>query len=300
MEPRTILLTGGNRGLGRATAEALARLGHRVIITARDPDRGAAACREIAARAPGARVEARPLDLASMASIHRLADAWGEAGGEPIDVLFHNAGVMQQSPTRRTTADGFEETLAVNTLAPMLLTQRMLPFLGRSPAASASPAARVVCVSSRLHYPGSRGAPVDFDFEDPQLTRGYDPERAYKNSKLALLWFTYELSRRLPPRPVTANAVCPGFVPTTAAASTTGMMRLFMRYVLPFFPFATRVETAAGHFVELATDPALTGVSGRFYADGKDTPSSEESRDPEKARRFWALANGLLGLPDWP
>ena len=124
--------------------------------------------------------------------------------------------VMQTSPTRRLSGDGFEETLAVNVLAPFLLTGLLLPALERAPSA------RVVTVSSRLRLPGSRGEPVDFDFEDPQLEHGYDPDRAYKNSKLAALWFTYELQRRLAPRPITSNAVCPGFVPATAAASTRG------------------------------------------------------------------------------
>ena len=82
--------------------------------------------------------------------------------------------------------------------------------------------ARIVTVSSRLHLPGSRGRPVDFDFDDPQLVRGYHPDRAYKNSKLAVLWFTYELQRRLAGRKITANAVCPGFVPTTATIRSTG------------------------------------------------------------------------------
>src|SRR5664280_1576820 len=123
---------------------------------------------------------------------------------------------MQSSKNRRVTVDGYEETLAVNVLAPFLLTALLQPALARSESA------RVVAVSSRLHLLGSRGEPVDFD--DPQLQRGYNPDRAYKSPKLAVLWFTYELQARLALRPITANAVCPGFVPTTAAASTRGAM----------------------------------------------------------------------------
>ncbi len=291
--PRTILLTGGNRGLGLATSSRLLGLGHRVIFTARDPARGEAALRELRGRHPGAQVELRALDLASRASI----DAFSQSLVREVpslDVLFHNAGVMQQSPTRRVTVDGFEETLAVNALAPFVLTHHLLPLLARG----ASP--RVVLVSSRLHLPGSRGAPVRFDFDDPDLTRGYHPERAYKNSKLAVIWLTRELARRLEPQDITANAVCPGFVPVTAAESVTGAMRLFMKHVLRRMPFATSVEEASRRFAEMATSPALDGVRGLFYADGAPMAPSACALDDDKARRFWALCLTLTGLDDWP
>ncbi|MFZ0324230.1 MAG: SDR family NAD(P)-dependent oxidoreductase, partial [Actinomycetes bacterium] len=208
---KTVLITGGGRGLGRVTAAKLAVAGCRVILVARTATASKAAAQEIRGTHPEAVVEARWVDLSSMTQIRGFAEAVvGEH--EPIDVLFHVAGVMQTSRTRRLSVDGLEETLAVNTLAPFLLTGLLLPALEQAPSA------RVVTVSSRLHLPGSRGEPVDFDFADPQLEHDYNPDRAYKNSKLAVLWFTYELQRRLQPRPITANAVCPGFVPATAAA----------------------------------------------------------------------------------
>ena len=169
----------------------------------------------------------------------------------------------------------------------------MLPALERPDTA------RVVNVSSRLHLPGSRGKPVGFDFGDPQLEHGYNPERAYKNSKLALLWFTYEIQRRLPPRAITANAVCPGFVPATAAASTSGAMHWLMAHVLPHMPFATSIDAATDSFVFMALDPSLDGVGGKFFGDKHQIESSPESYDPGKARRFWELASQLTGLsPD--
>jgi len=290
-ERKTILLTGGNRGLGRATAEVLARGGHRVLLTARDAAQGASARESILAAVPGAAVEVLGLDLGSLDSIRRLAESLRD---QPLDVLLHNAGVMQQSHARRTTADGFEETLGVNVLGPMLLTRLLLPML------LLAPAARVVCVSSRLHRPASRGVEVNFDFADPELSTGYQPERAYKNSKLAVLWFTYELARRLPPRPITANALCPGFVPTTAAASASGLTRLLLRYLLPRMPFATSVPSAAANIAELAAGQALEGKSGTYWEDGAQIDSSPESRDPEKARRFFDWACARLGLnADW-
>lgn len=287
---KTILMTGGGRGLGRAAADTLAAAGHRVVLVARTPAAASAASDGIRARHPGAAVEPRSLDLASLDAVRAFA-AQALERDEPIDVLAHVAGVMQQSPTRRVTVDGHEETLAVNVLAPFLLTALLLPALERASSA------RVVNVSSRLHLPDSRGVSVDFDFGDPQLEHGYHPDRAYKNSKLAVLWFTYELQRRLAPRPITANAVCPGFVPTTAAASAHGAKRLFMATVLPHMPFAVSVEAAAASLAFMAVDPSIDGVGGRFFGERRPIDSSPESCDVEKARRFWELAAALTGAP---
>jgi NAD(P)-dependent dehydrogenase (short-subunit alcohol dehydrogenase family) len=285
---KTVVLTGGGRGLGRETAEKLAARGCRVVLVARTPDRAAAAAEEIRATVGGAVVESRAVDLASMGAVRQFAA--GLCGDlDRIDVLFHIAGVLQTSPTRRITVGGYEETLAVNALAPFLLTRLLLPLLERSAPA------RIVTVSSRLHLPGSRGAPVDFDFDDPQLEHGYDPERAYKNSKLAVLWFTYELQRRLP-EGLTANAVCPGFVPTTAAASTSGVEHWFMAHVLPRMPFATSVDAATDALVFMAVDASLDRVGGKFVGERHEIESSLESHDVGRARRFWDLAAQLTGI----
>jgi retinol dehydrogenase-12 len=289
---KTVLVTGGGRGLGRVSAEKLAVAGHRVVLVARTPGAATAAVEEIRRDHPGVLVDARSVDLSSLAQVRAFA-AEEVARGGAIDVLFHVAGVMQTNRTRRVTVDGCEETLAVNVLAPFLLTGLLLPALERSASA------RVVTVGSRMHLPGSRGVPVDFDFDDPQLERGYHPDRAYKNSKLAVLWFTYEMARRLPPRPVTSNAVCPGFVPTTVAASTHGAMRLVMTHVMPHMRFATSVDAATDSLAFTAVDPSIEGISGTFFGERHPIESSPESRDVDRARRFWDLAAGLTGL-SWP
>ena len=249
---KTVLITGGGRGLGRVTADKLAGLGHRVVLAARTPVAASTAANAILEHHPGADVRPCAVDLSSLGAVRRFGAERLE-DGSPVDVLFHVAGVMQTSRTRRVTVDGLEETLAVNVLAPFLLTALLLPALERAGSA------RVVSVSSDLHQPGSRGAPVGFDFDDPQLERGYDPDRAYKNSKLAVLWFTYQLSERLAPRPITANAVCPGFVPATAAASTHGLMRPIMCHVMPHLPFATSVDHATDAY------PAFGDAGGSGY-----------------------------------
>lgn len=290
MVAKTVLLTGGGRGLGRATAEKVAVSGHRVVLAARTRACAEAAVEGILHSHPRATVEARAVDLSSLEEVRAFANAEAERD-EPIDVLFHIAGVMQTSRTRRFTVDGYEETLAVNVLAPFLLTARLLPALERSVPA------RVVTVSSRLHLPGSRGEPVDFGFDDPMLEHGYHPDRAYKNSKLAVLWFTYELQRRLAPRPITSNAFCPGFVPATAAASTSGVMRLVMSTVMPHLPFATSVEAATDSLAFMALDPSLEGVGGRFFGEQHPIESSPQSRDTEQSQRFWDLAEHLTSGP---
>lgn len=290
-QSKTVLVTGGNRGLGYECARQLLADGHRVIITARDRSKGRAAVQSLGSshKTAQSRVEMYELDLASLASIRAFGERW-EREGRALDALVHNAGVMQQSPTRRLTVDGFEETLATNAIGPYLLTRLLEPSLGRSASA------RVVMVSSRLHLPGSRGAPVDFDFDDPQLERGYDPERAYKNSKLAGLWVTYELARRSDGTNLTANAVCPGFVPVTAAESVTGMARFVLKYVLRFAPFATSLSDAGASLKWCAVDPSIAAARAKFFADKQEMASSEESRDVEKAARFCALAAKWCGV----
>lgn len=291
MPEKIILLTGSSRGLGQATAQVLAQHGHALILSSRSAAQGEAACCAVRAVAPSAQVEAVTIDLASTASIRQAGQ---QLSARRIDVLFHCAGIMQQSPVRRTTADGFEETLGVNVLAPMLLTRLLLPCLGRSPGA------RVICVTSRMHRPGGRGAAVHFEPDNPELLQGYDPNRAYKNSKLALLWFTYELARRLRASAIGVHAVCPGFVPTTAAESVHGAMRFFLRYVLRFMPFATSKEVAARNLAALVLNPALAGQTGTYWEDGAHVLSSPESLDAEKAAWFFAWASQRLGIADWP
>jgi len=285
----TILVTGAGRGLGRVTAAKLAAAGHHVVLHARRPEAAEAAATAIVAAHAGARVTPHAADLASIAAVHGLT-VEVLAAHEQIDVVLHIAGVMQQSRTRRLTTDGVEETLAVNTLAPFLLSGLLLPALERSPAA------RIVYVSSRRHLPDSHGAPVDFDFDDASLAAGYDPDRAYKNSKLAVLWVTYEQARRLTGRPMTTNAVCPGFVPMTASDSASGVKRAFMRTVLARMPFAVSVDAATDSFAFMATDPSLNGITGRFYGEQHPIASSAESHDAAKAARFWALAEALTGF----
>lgn len=284
---RTVVVTGGNRGIGYALVELLADRGDAVILTARNEARGRAALQRLRVAVPDGRIRMELCDLASPASIRSCAQRL-VTSGEPVDALINNAGVLRSPDTRATTPDGVEVTLATNALGPLLLTRAL------EPALAAAPAGRVLTLTSRLHLPGSRGAPVAFSFADPQLEHGYSPDRAYKNSKLAAIWVSEELDTRLPGT-VTADAICPGFVPVTAAAYASGWQRFLLRRVLPRLRFTRTVEQAAADVAWALDAPELAGPGGRYLADRRIAEASEEARDPVRARRFWELALSLTG-----
>ncbi|CAN5655044.1 SDR family oxidoreductase [soil metagenome] len=290
---KTVLVTGGNRGLGKATVKKLVERGLSVTFTSRDAKKGEAAAVEIRAQVSGAKVDCIALDVLDRGSIRALAKTVA-ARPEPLDVLVNNAGLLVSAKEPERTPEGIEVTFATNTLGPFYLTSLLLPCLERSPSA------RIVNVASRMHMPGGWGPGVNFDFDDLGPQKHYEPTVAYKNSKLAMMWFTYELARRLPPRKITANAVCPGFVPATAAEDTHGAMRFLMRTVMPLMPFAHGIDEATDTFAMAVTDPELEGTSGKFFGESKAIESSPDSYDDAKAKRLWGVCLEMLGIEDWP
>ncbi len=188
---RTVLVTGGTSGIGRATARGLATMGAHLAITGRDRERTEDAAREIRAAGRG-QVDVFVVDLSSQSQVRRLADEVLQVLSR-IDVLVNNVGGYWN--TRHVTADGLERTFAVNHLAPFLLTNLLLGRLKQSARA------RVVTVSSHAHATGR------IDFDDLQSERSYSGARAHDQSKLANVLFTYELGRRLQGSTVTANAL---------------------------------------------------------------------------------------------
>ena len=199
MDGRTVLITGGNTGLGLETAVALAREGAPVVITSRDAQKGEVAQAEIRERSGSDAVEVVELDLASLASVREFAPRFAESH-DHLDVLVNNAGVMLGS--RRETVDGYEMTFQVNHLGPFLLTNLLRDLL------VAGDEARVVNVASAAHSSARRG----LDFDDLQAKGRYRGFSVYGKSKLANILFTRELARRWNDTGITANAVHPGFV----------------------------------------------------------------------------------------
>ncbi|HEY8106644.1 MAG TPA: SDR family oxidoreductase [Gemmatimonadales bacterium] len=278
MKGKTCVVTGANRGIGRATAEGLAALGARVVLVARDGAAGEAAAGEIRDATGNPAVEAVTADLASQASIRRLAGDLLDRCPR-INVLVNNAGLIARS--RTITVDGIETVFAVNHLAYFLLTNLLLDRL------KASAPARIVIVSSEAHQ-GHR-----LDFDDLQLTRGWRPVKAYSLSKLANVMFTYELVRRLAGTGVTVNCLHPGVIAT----------KLLLDYLpLPSVTspvttaFAGTPEQGAETPLYLATSAEVEGVTGEYFARRKARKSAAYSYDTVAGRRLWDESARLTGL----
>ncbi|MFZ3418051.1 SDR family oxidoreductase [Arthrobacter sp. 3Tela_A] len=280
MQGRTVLVTGATGGIGLATAQKLAAMGARLAVTGRRPDRAEAAAEEIR-KESGGRVDVFTCDLSSQADLRRLA---GEilAVLPRIDVLVNNVGGYWN--TRHVTADGLEQTFALNHLAPFLLTNLLLARLRESSSA------RVVTVSSNAHASGR------IDFDDLQGANSYSGARAYSQSKLANVLFTYELARKLEGSRVTANVLHPGIVSTSFGTEDPGAAQ---RVFVPLLrPLMQRAEAGAATSVRLASASELEAVSGTYFSRGKVRRSSRRSYDQRAAAHLWAISAALTRLSD--
>ena len=278
MAGRTVLVTGGTSGIGRATATGLAAMGARLAITGRDLARAEHAAREIRT-ATGAHLDVFIADLTSQTEVRRLAGEVLQTYPR-IDVLVNNVGGYWNS--RHVTADGLEHTFALNHLAPFLLTNLLLDRLKQGAPA------RVVTVSSGAHALGR------IDFDDLQGERSYSGQRAYNQSKLANVLFTYELARRLQASAVTANVLHPGVVRTSFGAEDPGrVQRLFVPFVRPFMKAPAQ---GAATSIHVASSPDLEQVTGRYFVNSKPRRSSKRSYDEAAAARLWQVSADLVSL----
>lgn len=265
------VVTGATRGIGRPVAERLAALGARVVLPVRDPAQGERVVEAIHAR--NGLAEVIRADLSSMASVRLAADEIARRHPR-IGLLINNAGVITRR--REVTADGLERQLAVNHLAPFLLTLRLIGAL------KAGAPARIVNVSSGAHS-GQR-----LDFDDLMSERDYRRDRVYSRTKLANILFTHELARRLEGSGVTTNAVHPGVV-------ATGLLSDYMGMPAGRRSFGTTPERGAEPIVYLAASPEVAGVSGRYFDRCTETRSSAASYDEAAARLLWEESERLVG-----
>jgi NAD(P)-dependent dehydrogenase (short-subunit alcohol dehydrogenase family) len=278
MAGRTVLVTGGTGGIGRATASGLATMGAQLAIVGRDRGRTEGAAREIRA-AGGGQVDIFVADLSSQSEVRRLAGEVLQTCPR-IDVLVNNVGGYWN--TRHVTADGLEHTFALNHLASFLLTNLLLDRLKERGTA------RVVNVSSNAQAMGR------IDFDDLQGDRSYSGSTAYNQSKLANVLFTYELARRLRASAVTANALHPGVVRTSfGAEDPRGIQRLLVPLLGPFMKVPAQ---GAATSIHLASAPDLEHVTGSFFANSKPKRSSKHSYDEAAAARLWRVSAELVGL----
>ena len=279
MAGRTVLITGGTGGIGRATAVGLASLGARVGITGRDRVRAEAAAAAIAKEAGNPAVDVFVADLSSQAEVRRMA-AEVLATYPRLDVLVNNVGGFWSH--RHLTADGLERTFALNHLAPFLLTSLLLERL------RSSAPARIVTVASAAQGMGN------VDFDDLMGERTYSGQRAYNQSKLANVMFTYELARRLDGTGVTATVVHPGM--TNTAFSAEEPSRLFAPLVAVMRPFMRTPAKGAETPIYLASSPEASGITGKYFADRAAKESNKASYDRATTGRLWDVSADLVGL----
>ena len=278
MGGKTALITGGTSGIGKATAVALAAMGADVVVVGRNRDRGEAAVGEIKSQSHSESVELMLADLSAQDEVRGLADTFMERY-ERLDVLANNAGLVQSKRTE--TADGIETTLAINHLAPFLLTNLLLDRLKQSAPS------RVITVSSEAQRWG------DMDFDDLQSTQKYRGFPVYGMTKLANIMFTYELAERLKGTFVTANCLHPGAVGTNFGKNNAGPMTLFFRAAKPFM---RTPEQGADTLIWLASSPDVEGVSGKYFSDRKEIEAKKIAYDPAARRKLWEISEDLTGL----
>jgi NAD(P)-dependent dehydrogenase (short-subunit alcohol dehydrogenase family) len=277
MDGKVALVTGGTSGIGKATAMALTAMGADVVVVGRDRERGERAAAEIRAQT-GSRVDLALADLASQAGVRELAEGF-KGRYDRLDVLVNNAGLVQS--TRTESPDGLETTLAINHLAPFLLTNLLLDTLKESAPS------RVVTVSSEAERWGN------IDFDDLQSKKKYRGFPVYGMTKLANIMFTYELAERLEGTGVTATCMHPGAVNTRFGTNNSGPMTILFR---AFKPFMRTPEQGADTVIWLAASPEVEGVTGRYYSDRKPLEPKKIANDPEARRRLWEESERLTGL----
>ncbi len=283
---RTAVITGANTGLGYETAAALAAKGAHVVLAVRNPDKGKEAALRIERATPGAHVALQELDLTSLDSVRAAAEQL-KSNYDAIDLLINNAGVM--FTPRSTTKDGFELQFGTNHLGHFAFTSLLLD---RVLAATGS---RVVTVSS-LGHRFVRG----IRFDDLQWEREYSRVRAYGQSKLANLMFTYELQRRLAGTSTIAAAAHPGGSRTELTRNLPPLVGAATKIVEPLFQDA---DMGALPTLRAATDPGVLG--GQYFGpDGfgeqrgypKVVASSAASHDTDAQRRLWAVSEELTSV----
>jgi len=279
MGEKVCLITGATSGIGKATAMGLASMGASVVMVGRDRGRGEAALAEVKEGSLNASVDLMLADLSSQQEIRRLADEFKETYLR-LDVLINNAGLFRSK--RVTIADGLEMTFAVNHLAHFLLTNLLLDLL------KASAPSRIVNVSSGDHASGT------IDFDDLQQEKRYKGAKAYSQSKLANVLFTYELAKRLEGTGVSANCLHPGAgIRTNFGSGVSGIFGFTVRALTPLMKSP---EKGADTSIYLASSPEVEGLSGRYFVKKAAARSSDLSHDKRLARRLWEVSADLTNL----
>ena len=282
MDFKTILITGATSGIGLSTLRTMAGENYRIVFTARNETKAQRTLDRISRESGNDKIHYIIGDLSEGSGVKNVADEF-KSHYDRLDILINNAGGYFHEKMK--TSEGYEYTFALNHLAYFGLPLLLMDVMKKSQPA------RIINVASEASRYGH------IDFEDLMANKKYSGVKAYCQSKLANLLFTYELARKLDGAGITVNAVHPGAVRTNFGHTATGVKRfLFNLYV----PFMRTPEKGAETVIYLAESEDVKGVSGKYFHDKKEISSIRESYDPEIARRLWKKSLDLthLGLYD--
>ncbi len=285
MSNKTVIVTGGNSGIGRESAIALSKMGAEVVIACREQAYGyetpvADVIAEIETLVPGAKLSFIPLDLACLASIRHFAERFLQQY-DRLDVLLNNAGVL--SPKKLQTRDGFELTMGTNHLGPFLLTNLLLDQL------ISTPFSRIVNVASRAHTNGK----LTFTEDTIEARWPYTGLSAYADSKLANIYFTQELAERLTGTDTTVNALHPGGVATNIWPHPKGLIGNIKRRLMRNLQAP---EQGANSSVFLCSSPEVQHVSGKYFYKKKQIKPGKRAQDTSIQKRLWQVSAVSTGL----
>lgn len=279
MKDRIVLVTGASSGIGLETAKQLAAQGAQLVLVARSEDKLKEAVATIKAQTPSANVKYYIADFSSQKSVRNLAQNITR-NYTKLDVLINNAGCVV--PEFQLTEDGLEKTIATNHFAYFILTNELLPLVKKSDYA------RIVNVASGSHYQGK------MDFESFTKEKGYFIMKAYAQSKLANVLFTYELAERLKGTQVTVNCLHPGFVKTEIGNKKTNW------YSSLFWSLGTMlggisVQDGAKTSVYLASSPEVKGVSGKYFDKCKAVEPNKDAYNADLRKQLWQVSENFAG-----
>jgi NAD(P)-dependent dehydrogenase (short-subunit alcohol dehydrogenase family) len=281
MHAKTVLITGANRGIGFYTAKGLAKMGARIVMACRDLSKSIPQCERIQIDAGHSEIEVMHVDLASLNSIRSFSNEFQERYSQ-LDILINNAGVFRMK--REETEDGFEKTIGTNYLGPFLLTHLLLPCIMNSTGA------QIINISSNAHYYGN------LNLKDLQRKRRYQGFLAYAASKLALVFFTQELTKRLKDKGIRVNAVHPGHVATNMWELWPEHPRLQSMVNAFLGKLMISPEEGAETVLYLATSEEVKGITGKYFDGKKQREASRKCKDVKLQKELWQLSERLTGL----
>jgi NAD(P)-dependent dehydrogenase (short-subunit alcohol dehydrogenase family) len=278
MKDKVILITGATSGIGKSAGFGLAKTGAVVVIVARDKNKGEKVRQEIIEQSGNKNIHLLVSDLSLMRSVRGLAEEFKNKF-DRLDVLINNAGGIFGK--RILTEEGLEYTFALNHIAYFLLTNLLLDILKKSAPS------RIINVASEGHrFHG-------IDLENLQGEKGYSGLRAYDQSKLCNILFTYELSRRLEETGVTANCLHPGMVDSNFGSTASFWFRLLVKIGKPIL---ITPERAARAIIYFATSPEVAHVTGKYFIGRRPAESSKVSYNREIQRRLWEISESITGV----